>query len=390
MSLRRLQFWLLVAFLAPFVALSLVFAHHARTASAAMTSALNADPPKVQIADASSVNPEVATFLKRAESAHTTWTGPTSSPKIMKKVTVGVVPCSMSLEGCARQAQGISEAAKLIGWKTIVIDGQLNTNTQQNAMESLINQHVNAIAIASIPASTLCQQIKAAHDAGIAVISGYASDPRSCGGLGVVIVPQEDVGAYCAAYTIANGGGNVAQVGSNGNPQILARSRGFVAYLTKYSGGNSKMVETQYIPFSEVGPPEQAIMNAILARHPQGQLNWIFAGFDAMIRPLIAAADSQGRTELKGCSSDGDLATLDDIRNGHIQAATVGFPLVWTGWGEVDQINRYLNHVPLFPLAKIEGTSARLLTKDNLPPAGQSYDADLDYRAHYRQIWGVK
>ncbi|GAC1402892.1 MAG: substrate-binding domain-containing protein [Candidatus Velthaea sp.] len=338
----------------------------------------------------SAVNPQVTAFLKTAEASHTTWTGPTSSPKIAKNITVGVLPCSMSLEGCARQAQGVVAAAKALGWKTIVIDGQLNTNTQQNAMESFINQHVNAIAIESIPASTLCQQIKAARDASIVTISGYASDPRSCGGLGAVIVPQEQVGAYCAAFVIANGGGNAAQVGSNGNPQILARSHGFVGYIDKYGAGSTKVVETQYIPFSSIGPPEQPIMNAILARHPQGQLNWIFAGFDAMIRPLIAAAGSQSRNELKGCSSDGDLATLDDIRQGNVQAATVGFPLVWTGWGMVDELNRSLNHVPLFPLDKVEGTTAKLLTKDNLPPAGQSYDADVDYRSHYKSIWGVK
>lgn len=328
--------------------------------------------------------PAAATELvNKWSAAQDTWSGPTSAPKPLKGITIGLLPCGLALQGCTEQTDGAKEAASALGWKSVVVDGQLDSQKTQQAFDTLINQHVDAIFVASIASSSISAQIARAKATGIPVISGFSSDPRPYGGSYRLGIDDELTGEVDAAYVLQQGcGGGIIEFTSEENPQILARSVGFEKFI-KENGGDCKIIKRESIPFSAIGQQEQQIFTPLLQQNPK--TSWLFAGFDAMLRPLIQAAQNVGNTNLKGLASDGDVPSLDYIRSGTIQVATIGYPLSWVGWGAVDDFNRVLQKKP----AVDEGINFRLLTKTSLPPKGKPYDGDLDYRAKYKSLWGL-
>src|SRR5262249_29989330 len=126
-------------------------------------------------------------------------------------------------------------------------------------------------------------------------------------------------------------------------------------------------------------------MSSYLQRYPKGQINWVFCGYDFMCTPLIQEIQRSKRTEIKAVGYDGNLQNLGFIRSGNVQAAAIGYPLEWAGWAVVDELNRYFNKKPLWPGTKY--FNFRLLTKANLPPAADSYEGDIDFRARFKQLW---
>jgi ribose transport system substrate-binding protein len=324
-------------------------------------------------------------LVKQSTAAQTEWQGPTSAPKPVTGKTVGIIPCGLAIEGCAREARGAEEAAKAIGWTPVVVDGQGNPATIQQGMDSLITRKVDAIILASVNAQDVGTQLARAKSANVAVIATFASDPKPQGGLGVVGIDDFQAGRAVGAYMVSQGGGGVVVFTQNEAPAVAARAEGLKAALREFGGSDTRIVEEQSISNTQLGAPEEQIMSAILQRHPKGELAWIYAGFDFMLTPLVNAANRAGRTELRGASFDGNLENLDFIRADNIQVVSVGYPLEWAGWGAIDQLNRHFQGQPLVD----QGVRFKLLTKDNLPPEGQSYTGDVDFRQRYRSLWGL-
>jgi len=331
-------------------------------------------------------SPAAAALVKQAMAPVSTWIGPTSSPPLVKGKTLGVIPCATFVEGCAREARGVVEAAKVAGWKTIVIDGKVDPQVQQKGMNSLIARKVDAIVLNSINASSVGQAMANAKKAGIPVIVSFAQDPQPFGGLENVRIDDVQAGKVAAAYIVTHGGGNVLAVYDNSAEEVVQRYDGLKAGLTQFGG--AKLLASEKISGSQIGPPEATLMSSYLQRYPKGQINWVFCGYDFMCTPLIQEIDRSGRHEIQAIAYDGNLENLAFIRKGTVQSAAVGYPLEWAGWGVVDELNRYFNKQKLWPGTRYFGF--RLLAKANLPAAGRSYQGDVDFRARFKQLWNVK
>jgi ribose transport system substrate-binding protein len=320
-------------------------------------------------------------LVAEASKTQDTWQGPTEGPKPVTGKTVGIVPCAMVVEGCARQARGTEAAAKAIGWTSIIADGQANPQAIQGAITSLINRHVDAIVLNSVNAQDVGAQLELAKAAGIKVIATFAEDPKPYGGLGTVNIDDRAAGRVLAAFAVSERSGGAVLLTQNESPAVAARADGFRAAVKEFGG--IKILDDQSIPNSQLGEPQQKLMSALLQRHPKDSIRWVFAGFDFMLTPLVQSAQRAGRTEIQGLSFDGNQENLDFIRTGKGQAAVIGYPLEWAGWAAVDGLNRAFQGQPLVD----EGVRFKLLTKDNLPPAGTSYVGDVDYQAQYHKLW---
>lgn len=310
------------------------------------------------------------------------WTGPTEAPPPVDGKTVGVVPCGMVVEGCAREARGVEAAAKAIGWESVIVDGEGNPQAIQRAMTSLVNRRVDAIVLSSVNAQDVGAQIKSAANAGILVIATFAEDPTPYGGIGTINIDDEQAGRVLAAFAASEGGGGALIFTQNESPAVAARAVGFKNAAKEFGG--LEILEEQSIPNNQLGEPQQQLMSTMLQRYPEGSIDWVFAGFDFMLTPLINAAQRAGRTEIQGFSFDGNQQNLDFIRSDSGQAAVIGYPLEWAGWAAIDALNRAFQDEPLVD----EGVRFKLLTKENLPPAGESYVGDVDYEAKYEELWG--
>ena len=360
--------------------------------AAALLLGLTACSAGVAPAGASDVKPLSSAQKKQAEdlaasaaAPQSTWHGPTTAVKPVSGLTIGVVTCGLAQKGCVRETEGVQAAAKALGWTVIVIDGKTDTQTQQTGVDTLINRKVDAIINNSVAASSLGDQIARSKAAGIPWISTFATDPVPLGGTALISVDNIAVGEASAAYVASHGGGNVVEFTTADLPQVGQRSEGFEKYAAA-SAPNITILDKQTVPLVQVGVPEQGVFNAMLQKYPSGKIDWLFAGFDTVIRPLVQTAEVAGRTEIKGVSSDGDLETLSDISKGNISVMTVGFPLEWAGWGAIDQVVRIKSGLPV---AADEGIRFRILDKTSVPKDGSPYTGDLDFAAKFKTLWGI-
>jgi ribose transport system substrate-binding protein len=311
-----------------------------------------------------------------------TWHGPETAPDIQPNKTIGIIPCAIAIEGCIRSARGAEEAAKVLGWEPIIVDGKANPQSIQEAMDSLITRHVDAILLSSVNYQDIGTQVKAAVDANILVMGIFASDPADIGGLGQVGIDDTEAGKTLAAYAAVNGGGGAVVFTQNESPSVAKRG---AAFKPAYEALGGTIVAEQSVSNSQLGPPEEPIMSGILQQNPAGSIKWVFAGFDFMLTPLVNVIDRQGRDEIHGFSFDGNVENLQFIREGKVESAVVGYPLEWAGYAAIDQLNRAFAGEDL---VSDTGVRFKLLTADNLPPEGQAYTGDLDFRAKYRELWG--
>jgi ribose transport system substrate-binding protein len=322
-------------------------------------------------------------LVAEASAPQKTWKGPTSSPPPAAGKTIGIVPCGLAVPGCALLAEGAEEAAKALGWNSITVDGRSDPQATVQAIHSLIARHVDAIDLAVIQPESVSEQIEEATDAGIEVVTTFTPDVTEFGGTATVRQEDERAGEYQAAYVIANGCGGIVSFTSEELVQVGERATGFNKYMEENGGSKCDVIEHKSIPLSQVGPPEEPIVSSVLQANA-GKVEWFVGSFDALLRPMLTAAEGQGDTEIKGVGSDGDIESLELIRKEQGQVATTGSPLKWAGWAVMDQLNRAFSGAPL---AKSEGVEPKLLDKENLPPEGHSYEGDLDYQAKYEQLW---
>ena len=324
--------------------------------------------------------------VAKAKAPVTRWPGPTTSPKAARGKVIGHIACAQAAEGCKRETDGVVAAARAIGWKLIVVDGQGDQQKQLAGCNSLIQQGVEAISLGSIDAGVLGDCMAKANTKRIKVISIMAPDPRPQGGLIDVEQSPEKAGDALAALVAldAGGKGNVALFVHNENPYVSRRTKAFKAGLKKYAP-RMKIVFEQSVTLSQIGPPEQQLMQAFLQGHPKGTVQYFYGGFDAMTAPLVEEAAREGRTELKAAGFDGNAQNISFIRSGSIQFATAASALEWDGWAAVDQLNRVFQGKPLVK----NYTPARLLTKGNLPKTN-AWFGDFDYQSYYKRLWGVR
>lgn len=335
--------------------------------------------------DSASASPAAAKLVAQAQAPKNRWIGPTSSPAPVKGKVVGIIPCAMFVEGCAREARGAVEAAKVIGWKSILIDGKVSGQVQLQAFNSLISRKVDAIILNSVNASSVGEGMARAKKAGIPVITSFAQDPDPFGGIENIEIVDEQAGRVAAAYIAVNGGGNVMVFDDNSAEEVIQRTTGLRRGFKEFGG--AKQLLHQNISGAKVGPPEEPLATALLQRYTEGKVQWIYCGYDFMCSPFIRVLQRSGRPEVKVISYDGNLENLTFIRKAQNQVASIGYPLEWAGWAAIDDLNRHFNGEKLWPGTKY--IEFRLLDKTNLPKAGKSWQGDVDFRARFKKLWGV-
>lgn len=329
---------------------------------------------------------EAQRLVDEAMAPITEWAGPTSAPPILEDVTIGVVNCAEFVEGCSRQSDGVEEAAEVVGWDVIRIGGELDPSAWSEAVNSLVNQGVDAIILNSIYAGAIGDAVESAVEAGVPVISSFSGDPTPWGGIIEVKIDNLEAGRAAGAYIITQGGGNVAIFDHNENPEVAKRAEGLREAFDTWAPDDTEIVFDEFIPGAQIGPPLEEQASAMLQANPAGSVDWVFAGFDAILTSVVRAIERAGRDEIKGISYDANLENLNFIREGQVQVASIGYPLEWTGWALVDELNRYLQDEPI----NDPYIQYRLITEENLPPEGETWQGDFDFRSEYRELWGVE
>jgi ribose transport system substrate-binding protein len=326
---------------------------------------------------------------KKAMEDITEWTGPESSPPISADKSIVVIPCAMAAEGCKRQAEGFLEAAKVAGWKTKLIDPAGDPTKMNAAIEQAITLHADGIFLVSVDPKSVSGPLAEARKDGIAVVAsgtgGPQSQPSPTGLNHEVSLHGTEQGEILGNYIVADSEGkaNVAIFETSESATVAERVEGTKKILEGCS--ECTISEETNAPVTSLGTELTTRAKALVQAHPE--IEYIWAGFDGAATNVVEAVTEAGLAEkVHVVSFNGDAQNLEFIRKGQAQTADVGEGCEWAGWAGVDSMNRVFNEEE--PPAD-DGVPSKLLTAENLPPQGEKFEGEYDFRKKYEELWKV-
>ena len=247
---------------------------------------------------------------------------------------IGLVQIDLSNPFHLGEVDGAKEAARRFGFNLVVTSGEGDVNKQIQAVENLINQGVDAIAVNFIDAGAFGPTMKKAAAANIPIICLHSKidgctavlgfDERHTGKI---------VGDYAATLLKAKYGevkGEVANLqGLPGQGLNTDRSGGFTDVMKQYPGVKIDAQDpTDWDPNKAVSVTENW-----MTAYPN--LDLIYGNSDSLTVPaskVIARAGKQDRIML--VSVDGTLDGLQAVKSG-VMKSTVMLAPQYSGFWKV-------------------------------------------------------
>jgi ribose transport system substrate-binding protein len=317
---------------------------------------------------------------------------PVAGATAVKGKNIVIIPCAMAAEGCARQARGVQEATKVIGWQSTLIDPAGDPSKMADAIQKAISIKADGIIIIAVDAKTLQGALSDAKKAGIMVVA----EGEDIGGLYDAIVPENPkkfffnqgyvVGA--AGYVLGGKKLHMVELRDDEFGSVQSRADGTNAFIKdcQAAGGDCKLLAVQNTLVTDLTTqvPKQAV--SLVQRNPGYNMLW--TGYDAALSFVIQQGLQQADLTDTGFAIgfDANVANTEIIRAGGYERASLGLPLEWLAYAMIDQMNRLLANQPV---AQDEGINSRLLSKDTLPATG-AWDGDIDFRSEYKKVWGIE
>jgi len=328
--------------------------------------------------------------VKQAEKTDIPWDGPTSGPTAVPGKTIVYVAQTMTNPGVAGAAQGVRNAAAVIGWNVRVIDGGGTPAGIQAAMSEAVTLKPAGIVIGGFDPNSTSQQVSRADAAGIPLIGWHAvatpgpsQKPRLFTN---VTTRVDDVSAISARWIIAHSNGHAGVVIITDASILFARSKSELIKKELATCAGVKLLAYENIPIPDASNRTPREISSLLSRF-QGRWTHSAAINDlyfADAAPAFRAAGKPGSgPPFNIGAGDGDPSAFQRINSKQYQAATVPEPLNLQGWQIVDEFNRAFSGRP----ASGYVAPVHITTAANSHGA-TSWDPS-GYRAAYRKIWGI-
>lgn len=331
-----------------------------------------------------------AAAVKAATDNASPWTGPTSGPRAASAKDIVFVAQTMTNPGVAGVAAGVEQAAKAIGWRVRVIDGQGDQSGIAAAFGQALSLKPDGIVVGGFDPNAISSEIRQAADASIPVVGWHAlSEPG----------PSDNPKLFANVTTEV---GEVAKVSAQ---WIIEKSRGaagvvvFTDNSIPFAAGKARMIEDELrkcrsvrvlevenIPIPDAGTRTPQEFSSLVARLGRA---WTFSVaindlyFDNAATPLRAAGRKGTGAPYNVGAGDGSAAAFRRIASGQYQAATVPEPLGVEGWQIVDELNRAFHGEPASGYVP-----AVHVTDAGNVGTSTGWDPDNGYRDVYRRIWG--
>lgn len=345
------------------------------------------------------VDADVASYQQVVDDATaevTDWNGPTSAPTPVEDKEIAVIECAAVVSGCVRQAEGVQQAAELLGWTVTVFDGKGDPVEWNRAATQAINSGADAIILAAADPVPMKSSLDLAAENGIPV-----------GTTGVGIAAWNgvafDVGADYGYWGEVLGSWIVAD--SEGSAQLLQTIDKEFASQNDIAAQMSEVIEscsgcavaaTEQFVVTDIGNGlGQRIANS-LQSNPD--IDYVHGAFDSAAADMIPAIKNAGLGErVKVVSCVGAAQNLGFVADGDVQMVDMVQDDIYLGFAAVDQLNRIFAGEPLWEtpgesnekLRYAQGAPSKLLTADNVGDPDSPWVAENDYVAQYSRIWGV-
>jgi len=321
------------------------------------------------------------------------WTGPTTGPKAAPDKFIIYLSVDQRTASVSAVGEGVEEAAKIIGWKYRLIDGNGTIAGVSSALSQAIALKPDGIVLGGVDVSPYVELLQQAAKQGIKVdgwhigpVPGPIADPPVV--FNVNTAPPE-VGKASALYAVADSNGTAGVVIFTDSTYRMAivKSDEMAAVIKQCSGCSLLAVEVTPLDDTQARIPQ--LTTSLLARFGK---KWTYSMgindiyFDAMA-PSLEAAGIPPDGYPRNIGNDGSPSAFQRIRSKEYQVATAADPLRQQAWQCVDELNRafagepssgYVGPVHLFTASNID--------KDGGP--NNVYDPQNGYQDAYRKIWG--
>ena len=324
------------------------------------------------------------------------WDGPTTGPKAVAKKSIVYVAGDMRNGGILGVAQGVKQAAGVIGWDYREIDGQGTVSGQAAGLSQAVALKPDAIIVGGSDAVEQKAALEDAAKQGITIV-GWHSGPKAgpLDGTPVfanVTTDSMEVAKVAAMKAIADSDGKAGVVifADSTYAIAIAKGRAMEAVIKKCTG--CSVVAFEDTPLADVSTRIPQLSTTLLQQNGAKwthslAINDLYYDF---MPPALEAAGLTGTDNPQNISAgDGSESAYQRIRAKDHQAGTVPEPLSMQGWQLVDELNR------AFAKEKWSGyvPGVHLVTADNIGFDGgpkNVFDPDNGYRDQYKKIWGVQ
>jgi ribose transport system substrate-binding protein len=294
------------------------------------------------------------------------------------------------------------EAARSLGWDAEVLDAQLDPRRAPVLMQQALNSGVDGIIVDAIDCPLIVPQLKMAAQKGVPVIPIYAFDCNDglFGGTGSPLFSAyvnygpdaKDIGTFTLDYGADQADAIIAHTGGHArviffNDPLLSvlqyTAQGFKDELSKCD--DCKLVQEVDFHSNELGPQLYAKAAAALKNHPEANAVKI-PYTSAALGGIVDAVLKSGRSDdLFVVGGEGFEPELNLIRTKQGLDVVNIISSEWVGWAAADSLNSmFLGKKPVD--SGIGWTLADF--NHNVPKTGP-YVPAVDFRAAYRQVWGV-
>jgi len=345
--------------------------------------------PQPQIRKSISVDEAKAIVLQRTQ-VQSEWKGPTAGPKAtITPQTIVYVSADQSYVSFVNWGRGVEEAAKALGWKAVILNGQGTVTGTLAAMQQAVSLKPAAI-VTSADASALQVPIRQAIAQNTPVIELHATaypgpDPK-LGLFNHISSNPAEIGETQAAYVIAQSNGTARQLHFLDNSFAIARFKAQAATEPIKSCSGCKLIDMVNIPIADQTRRIPSVMSGIVAN--QGKGWWGTTCCDNFYPYVASALRASGvkPDEVHLVGSDGPPSAYDMIRKGEYEVATVPEPSTLFGYQAVDSVVRAMAGQE--PSKFVQSTY--LVTKENADKEGgksNEFIPSNGFACHYQAIW---
>nr|WP_128377313.1 substrate-binding domain-containing protein [Streptomyces cavernae] len=326
--------------------------------------------------------------VSRAERTDIPWDGPTSGPPAVSGRTIVYVAQTMTNPGVAGAANGVREAARVIGWNVRVIDGGGTPAGIQSALGQAVALRPSGIVIGGFDPNSTSQQVAQASAAGIPLIGWHAvaspGPSRQPPLFTNVTTEVDEVARISAQWVIARSNGNAGVVVFTDASIPFAKNKSELIRKELATCSGVRLLAYENIPIPDASTRTPREISALLSRFGD---DWTYsvAINDLYFADAAAAFRAAGK-EGSGPpfnigAGDGDPSAFQRVNSERYQAATVPEPLSLQGWQIIDEFNRAFSGRP----------ASGYVAPVHISTAGNSEGVTTwnpsGYREAYREIW---
>jgi ribose transport system substrate-binding protein len=320
---------------------------------------------------------------------------PLTAPRPAEGKDVWVISFLEADPGGHVLSEGTKEAVEAAGWTPTVFDGAGDPSKWQAGINQAVAAGADAIILLAFDCSPVKGPLQAAKSQGIKVAGVYAGDCKEDPQIDVNVTyagldrSPIDYTSWAQLIGLAKGWLIVDETEGRSNTlaftiqDLAAPKAADDKFLEDVAKCADCTVTTVPVTLSEVGQGVTAKAQAALLQHPDA--NSAFVSFDGValsIAPAIVGAGKQ--KSIFAVGNEGNGPTLDLIRNGRGLSASMGIPHAWSGWAAVDGLVRSFAGQEPVP----SGMGLYAIDATNVPSSG-GFEAPVDFRKNYRDIWAA-